>query len=201
MERLRHRRAARSLAAALALTGAVGAGAAMPAQSWRIDETHTLIGFKIDAVGFPTTRGRFTRYNGDIFLDFDRPAKSFTRFTVESDSVDVGSPSYTDFVKSAALLNVTQYPTMSFTSTGVEKIDAHTARVVGNLTLLGVTRPIALTVSVDTEKLAKGPANGRAVAFAATTTIKRSDFGMVFGIPLIDDALEITVKTRALTDE
>jgi polyisoprenoid-binding protein YceI len=192
-------------AAALTLMGAIGAGAAVSAQSWRIDETRTLISFKIDAVGFPTTRGRFTRYTSDVSIDFDRPAKSFTRFTVESDSVDVGSPSYTDFVKSAALLNVAKYPTMSFASTQVEKQDAHTARVTGNLTLLGVTRPAAFTVNVDADRPAKGStngsANGRAVAFSATGIIKRSDFGMIFGIPLIDDALEITVKTRAMTDE
>jgi polyisoprenoid-binding protein YceI len=194
------------LAAALAAV----AGAAVSAQSWRIDETRTSIGFKIDAVGFPTTRGRFTRYTGDISIDFDRPAKSFTRFTVDSDSVDVGSPSYTDFVKSPALLNVAQYPTMSFASTEVEKLDARTARVTGNLTLLGVTRPVALTVSVDAGRPARGLDKGsekgaekgaNAVAFSATATIKRSEFGMIFGIPLIDDALEITVKTRALTDE
>src|SRR5215475_638512 len=95
-----------AVVSALALTAAAGAAAATAAQNWRIDETSTAIGFKIDAVGFPTTRGRFMHYTGDISLDFDRPAKSFTRFTVDSTSVDVGSESYTNFVKSVALLNV-----------------------------------------------------------------------------------------------
>ncbi len=63
--------------------------------------------------------------------------------------------------------------------------------------MLGVTKPIVLTVNVDADPSAKG----RAVAFVATGTITRSEFGMSFGVPLIDDALEITVKTRALTDE
>jgi polyisoprenoid-binding protein YceI len=86
---------------------------------------------------------------------------------------------------------------MSFASTQVEKLDSHTARVTGNLTMLGVTKPVVLTVDVESDPSAKRPA----VAFVATGTIARSDFGMKFGIPLIDDALEITVKTRALTDE
>ena len=86
---------------------------------------------------------------------------------------------------------------MSFASTQVEKVDAHTARVTGNLTLLGVTKPITLTVDVATDPAAKG----RTVAFVTKGRIQRSDFGMMFGIPLIDDALEITVKTRALSDE
>jgi polyisoprenoid-binding protein YceI len=171
--------------------------AATRAQTWRIDEAQTWIGFKIDAVGFPTTHGHFAHYSGKVLIDFDRPAKSYTTFTVESASVDVGSPSFNAFVKSAALLDAERFPTMSFASTQVEKLDAHTARVTGNLTMLGVSKPIILTVNVETDPSAKG----HAVAFEAKGTIVRSDFGMKFGIPLIDDALEITVKTRALTDE
>jgi polyisoprenoid-binding protein YceI len=184
-------------AATLALAAGSMVRAAIPAQSWRIDEEKTAIGFKIDAVGFPTTRGRFTRYSGRILLDFDHPGKSVTSFTVDSDSVELGSKAFNDFVKSAALLNVTRFPTLSFASTQVEKLDPRTARVTGNLTMLGVTKPVALMVTVETEPSGKR----RVVAFAATATLKRSDYGMIFGIPLIDDTLEITVKTRALTDE
>jgi polyisoprenoid-binding protein YceI len=167
------------------------------AQAWQIDEARTTIGFAIGAVGFPTTHGRFTHYRGRLLIDFDQPAKSHTTFTVDATSVEIGSPSFNDFVKSPALLNVERFPTMNFASTLVEKVDGHTARVTGNLTLLGVTKPITLTVEVIT-----GPsARGRAVAFVARGRIQRSDFGMNFGGPLIDDTLEITVKTRALSDE
>jgi polyisoprenoid-binding protein YceI len=185
------------LAAALifALTSG-GALAAMAAQSWRIDETHTSIGFKIDATGFPTTRGRFRHYTGRIAIDLDRPARSSTSFTVDSASIDCGSQSYNDFVKSAALLDVAKFPTLSFASTQVEKLDPRTARITGNLTMLGVTKPIALTVNVEPDPSAKGR-----LAFTATGTIRRSDFGMIFGLPLIDNVIEITVKTRALADE
>jgi polyisoprenoid-binding protein YceI len=86
---------------------------------------------------------------------------------------------------------------LRFNSTQVEKVDARTARITGDLSMLGVTRPITLNVTVDPDPSARG----REVAFLATGTIKRSDYGMVFGIPLIDDALEITVRTRALTNE
>src|SRR5437588_4537437 len=182
-------RLAAALIFALACGGAL---AALAAQSWRIDETHTSISFTIDATGFPTTRGQFRHYTGRIAIDLDRPGRSSTSFTVESASVDVGSQSYNDFVKSAVLLHVAKFPTLSFASTQVEKLDARTARVSGNLTMLGVTKPIALDVNVEPEPSAKG----RPVAFSATGTIRRSDFGMIFGLPLIDDAIEITVKTR-----
>jgi polyisoprenoid-binding protein YceI len=180
----------------LVLLWSTGTHSGTPAQSWRIDEMHTSIGFKIDAVGFPTTRGRFAHYTGRILIDFEHPAKSFTGFTVDSASVDLGSQPFNDFVKGPALLNTDKFPTLSFASTQVEKLDARTARVTGNLTMLGVTKPIILLVSVHADPSTKG----RVVAFVATGTITRSEFGMIFGIPLIDDALEITVKTRALTD-
>jgi polyisoprenoid-binding protein YceI len=185
-----------ALAALVVLYGA-GTRAATPVQAWRIDEAHTSIVFKIEAVGFPTTQGRFNRYSGQILIDFAHPAKSHTRFTVDSASVDVGSQPFNDFVKSAALLDVANHPTLSFDSTQVEKVDPRTARVTGNLMMLGVSRPIRLMVNVDSDSSAKG----RAVAFQAKGTVTRSEFGMKFGIPLIDDALELTVKTRALTDE
>lgn len=169
--------------------------AATPAQAWRIDEAHTSIGFKIDALGFPTTHGYFNRYSGRILIDFEHPAKSFTSFTVDSASVDLGSQYFNDFVKSRVLLNVENFPTLSFTSIQAEKVDPRTARVTGNLTMLGVSKSITLTVRVDPDPTA----NGR-VALVATGTIRRSDFGMIFGIPVIDDALEITVKTRALAN-
>src|SRR5271163_4889131 len=170
---------------ALALFCCTSVQAATRVQSWRIDEAQTWIGFKIDAVGFPTTHGHFAHYSCQVLIDFDRPAKSYTTFTVESASVDVGSSSFNEFVKSAVLLDAERFPTMSFASTQVEKLDAHTARVIGNLTMLGVSKPLTLTVNVETDPSAKG----RAVAFVAKGTIARSDFGMKFGIPLIDDAL------------
>jgi polyisoprenoid-binding protein YceI len=187
------------LVVALMLTLTCGAGvrAATSGQSWRIDETHTSIDFKINAAGFPTTHGRFTHYTGRILIDLERPAKSFTSFTVDSGSVDVGSQTFNDVVKSAVLLDVARFPTLSFSSTQVEKLDPRTARVTGNLTMLGVTKPITLIVNVEAGSSAKG----HTFAFSATGTLKRSEFGMNFGAPVIDDALEITVKTRALTDE
>ena len=170
---------------------------ATAAQGWQIDEAHTSISFKIDAVGFPTTHGHFKHYTGSILLDLERPAKSYTSFSVEAASVDLGSKSFDDFVKSAALLNVDKYPTMSFASTLIEKLDPHTARVTGNLTMIGVTKPLVLAVNVETD----GAGKSRMVSLLATGKITRSDFGMIFGIPIIDDTLEITVKTRALGNE
>ena len=108
---------------ALVLLPFASPGGATAAQGWRIDEAHTWIGFKVDAVGFPTTRGHFNHYSGKVLIDFDRPAKSFTSFTVDATSVDLGAQAFNDFVKSSPLLNAEKYPTLSFVSTLVEKLE------------------------------------------------------------------------------
>jgi polyisoprenoid-binding protein YceI len=196
---LRHARILRVTIAlsTIAFLNYTGARPSRAAKGWGIDETHTSIGFKINAIGFPTTQGHFNHYSGRIFIDVEHPSKSFTSFTVDSTSVDLGSKPFNDFVKSTTLLNAEKFPTLSFTSTNVEKVDPRTARVIGNLTMLGVTKQIALTVKIDADSTTLG----RAFVFVATGTINRSEFGMVSGLPIIDDALEITVKTRALSDE
>jgi polyisoprenoid-binding protein YceI len=107
------------------------------AAAWRIDPARTAIGFSIDATGFPRTEGRFRRFEGRISVDFDHPDRSKVAFHVQSQSVDVGSASFSDYVRSAAFLDSAGHPSIDFVSASVEKINDHAVRVTGNLTLLG----------------------------------------------------------------
>ena len=73
---------------------------------WRIDPARTTIAFAIDAVGFPRTEGRFGRFEGRIFVDLDHPDRSSVVFHVQAQSVDVGSASFSDYLRSAAFLEL-----------------------------------------------------------------------------------------------
>lgn len=108
-------------------------------------------------------------------------------------SVDVNSASMNDYLRSEVFFNVTRFPDMRFVSTSVEKRDENHARVTGDLTMLGVTRPISLDVEVA-RKLA---GTNQRVGFKATGVINRLDFGMNSGYPLISDAIHLTVTTDA----
>lgn len=168
-----------------------GSSEAIGARSvWTVDPAHTHIGFVIDAAGWPQTHGRFTRFQGKIALDFDNPHASSVSFRVAANSVDAGSSSLDDYLRGNQFFNVASYPYISFVSTRVEKIDARHARVTGNLTLLGVTRPISLGVEVDRRA-------GQRVALRATGTIDRSAFGMTSGFPVISDSVNLIVTTEA----
>jgi len=179
----------------LALLGMVGAGAGtdpVRAADIRIDPARTHIRFSIDAVGWPTTRGEFRRFDGRLAIDTARPAASRVEFTVQSASVDVGSSGLNDYIRSDVFFDAAKFPTLRFVSTGVRRTGQNTAHVDGDMTILGVTRPVAFDVTVENR--------ARASAFRAELVIRRSEYGMNSGIPLIDDAVKVEVATETAPD-
>jgi polyisoprenoid-binding protein YceI len=170
--------------------------ATIPAEarsSWKIDPSQTHVRFWVDAIGWPRTAGEFKSFEGRIDIDFDRPSRSRVDFRVAAKSVDVNSATMDDYLRSEVFFNVARFPDMRFVSTSVEKRDEHLARVTGDLTMLGVTRPVSLDVEVA-RRLA---GTNQRVGFKATGTINRLDFGMNSGYPLISDAIHLTVTTEA----
>jgi polyisoprenoid-binding protein YceI len=161
--------------------------------NWRIDPARTHIAFAIDAVGYPRTQGQFRQFTGRISVDLQDPEKSSVAFHVQSQSVDVGSPSFDDYLRSAAFLDSAHFPSIDFVSKSVEKVSDHTVRVTGELTLLGVTRPLSVDVSVERD--ASG-GRGR-LAFQAKTSIDRLEFGMNSGFPLVARTVELVISSEA----
>ena len=166
---------------------------AVAATNWRIDPARTHIAFAIDAIGYPRTHGQFRQFVGRISVDFAHPDKSSVSFHVQSRSVDVGSTSFDDYLRSDAFLNSMRFPSIDFVSNSVSKVDDHTVRVNGELTLLGVTRP--LTVDVAVEREAGG---GQRLAFLAKTNINRLEFGMNTGFPLVSRDVELVISSAAV---
>jgi polyisoprenoid-binding protein YceI len=185
---------ARILCAILAL--GVLAQTPMPAfaaANWRIDPGRTHIAFAIDAVGYPRTHGQFRQFAGRISVDLDHPDRSSVAFHVQSQSVDVGSPSFDDYMRSVAFLDAAHYPSIDFVSKSVEKLGDHTVRVTGDLTLLGVTRPLSVDVEVQREV-----GGGDRLDFLAKTSIDRLAFGMNSGFPLVSREVELVISSEAV---
>lgn len=179
------------VAAALTL-GALAQARALAGTNWRIDPGRTHIAFAIDAVGYPRTHGQFRQFDGRISIDFAHPDKSSVAFHVRSQSVDVGSQSFDDYLRSVAFLDCAQHPSIDFVSKSVEKVDDRTVRVTGDLTLLGVTRPLTVNVAVQREA-----SDGR-LAFLAKTDIDRLEFGMNSGFPLVSRDVELIISSAAV---
>jgi polyisoprenoid-binding protein YceI len=166
---------------------------AFAAANWRIDPGRTHIAFAIDAVGYPRTHGQFRQFAGRISVDLDHPDRSSVAFHVQSQSVDVGSPSFDDYMRSVAFLDAAHYPSIDFVSKSVEKLGDHTVRVTGDLTLLGVTRPLSVDVEVQREA-----GGGDRLDFLAKTSIDRLAFGMNSGFPLVSREVELVISSEAV---
>ncbi len=182
--------------ALLTLALIAATAAAQAKSSWKIDPSQTHVGFWVDAIGWPRTAGEFKSFEGRIEIDFDRPSRSRVDFTVAAKSVDANSAALDDYLRSEAFLNVANFPDMRFISTSVEKRDEQHATVTGELTLLGVTRPI----SMDVEVARKLAGSKQRAGFTATGIINRLDFGMNTGYPLISEAIHLTVTTEAFAE-
>ncbi|MGO9769898.1 MAG: YceI family protein [Roseiarcus sp.] len=187
------RRRGAALAVGLALGALAPSAPSRSAANWAIDPSRTRIAFTVDAVAYPTTHGEFHKFRGDIAVDIEHPSRSRVSFHVEAASVDVGSASFSDYVRSVAFLDAPRFPSIDFASTAVQKLDERHVRVTGDLTLLGVTRP--LSVDVDVERRAEG-AHTR-LEFTAKATIDRLAFGMNSGFPVISRDVDLEISSEA----
>jgi polyisoprenoid-binding protein YceI len=176
--------------AALAL-GVLAQTPVVAAANWRIDPARTHIAFAIDAVGYPRTHGQFRKFTGRIAVDSEHPDKSSVSFHVQSQSVDAGSASFDDYLRSDAFLNAARFPSIDFVSSSVAKVDDHTVRVTGELTLLGVTHPLSVDVEVQREEAGR-------LAFLAKTNIDRLEFGMNTGFPLVARDVQLVISSGAI---
>jgi polyisoprenoid-binding protein YceI len=185
----------RSLLAAAALAVSLSAPA-FAAAPWTIDNSHTTITFTVDHFGYSTVHGFFREFAGELNFDPEAPESSKVAFTIQADSLDTLFAKRDEHLKSADFLDVAKFPTITFQSTGVDVIDDDAARVTGDLTIKGVTKPVVLDVELN--KLAPSPMTQAPTAgFTATTVIKRSDFGVSTYVPAVGDELTVRIDAES----
>ena len=162
------------ISSALALTTV--ASAALPNQ-WQLDDSHTRVGFSVNHLGFSTTMGHFNDVKGVVNYDVKAPSKTNISFTIATDSIDTNWDARDEHLKKAEFFNVTKYPTMTFKSTSVKFINPQQAKVTGDFTMLGQTKPLTLDVTLN--KIANSPLTKEPViGFRATGNIDRAAYGM-----------------------
>ena len=162
------------ISSALALTTV--AGAALPNQ-WQLDDSHTRVGFSVNHLGFSTTMGHFNDVEGVVNYDVKAPSKTNMSFTIATDSIDTNWDARDEHLKKAEFFNVAKYPTMTFKSTSVKFINPQQAKVTGDFTMLGQTKPLTLDVTLN--KIANSPLTKEPViGFRATGNIDRAAYGM-----------------------
>jgi len=184
-----------ALAAALLATSLSTPAVAAP-QSYQFDKAHTNILFFIDHLGFSKMAGEFRRFDGVLHFDPTDPAASSVTVSIEVASVATDVAKLDEHLRKPDFFNAETFPTMTFTSTSVVAAGEGQLQVAGNLTLLGVTKPVTLDVMINKagpHPFTKAPAAG----FSAVATLKRSDFGMNFMQGMLGDEVAIRIETEA----
>ena len=167
---------AKALLISSALAVTTMASAALPSQ-WQLDDSHTRVGFSVNHLGFSTTMGRFNDMQGMVNYDIKDPSKTKLSFTIATDSIDTNWDARDTHLKTDEFFNVAKYPTMTFKSTKVSFINPQQAKVTGDFTMLGQTKPLTLDVTLN--KIANSPLTKEPViGFRATGNIDRAAYGM-----------------------
>lgn len=181
----------------LALVVAPFEGAFAQAVTYRIDPVHSFIIFRVKHMNTAYAYGRFNSFSGTIVVDEKNPANSSVEFEIDASSVDTGNRDRDDHLRGPDFFNVRQYPKITFKSTSVRRINDNTYEVKGNLTMRGVTRP--LTVRVTYVGKGRNPRGQEIIGFETTFTIKRSQFGVNYGLNGgLSDDVRVTVAVEAV---
>lgn len=185
----------RTLFAVLLLTLAAALPAKADVQTYQFDKTHTQILFFVEHMGFSHSNGKFLKFDGDFKFDPANPTTGSTTVTIDTNSLNMDDGTWEEHLKAEKMFDVAQYPAMTFKSTKIDLVDAAHARMTGDLTLKGVTRPVTLDVTMN--KCGEHPfTKKQTCGFDAVGTIKRSDFNMSESIPMVGDEVKIQITVE-----
>lgn len=164
---------------------------------YEIDTVHSAVIFRAKHMGVTYNYGRFNEFSGDITLDESNNSNSSVELQVKTESVDTANGKRDQHLRSPDFFNAKQFPLMSFKSTKVSQKTGqeNMLEVTGDLELHGVKKSI--TVDVEKTGQANDPKGGELVGFLTTFTIKRSEYGMTYGLQGVGDEIQITVSIEA----
>ncbi|MBD3787365.1 MAG: polyisoprenoid-binding protein [Sphingomonadales bacterium] len=180
---------------------AFGATAALAAsETYTLDPSHSQIVFSYNHLGFSTTTGMFSGFEGTIQFDAEDPAASSVEVAFPTASLITGWDERNAHFLTGDFFDAEAAPEISFKSTAIEVTGETTGKITGDLTINGVTKPIVLDATMTQmgeHPMAKKPW----VGFNATTTVIRSDFDMGQFAPYVSDEVAVTISIEAMKAE
>ena len=162
------------------------------AGTYKTDGAHTQVAFTVNHLGFTDYRGLVADAKGELVLDPKNPSAATVSIEIPLSNIATTSAGLTKHLHAADFFDSAKYPTATFRSTKVV-VDGQTAKITGDLTLRGVTKPVTL----DARLTGAGPnpmSKAPTVGFHAAATINRSDFGMTYAIPGVSDAVDLQIE-------
>ena len=183
------------LAAAIALATSAASAFAAP-ESFNVDSTHSFPRFSYSHLGYSIQMSRFDKTTGIVTLD--KAAKTAAvDIVIDTKSVSTGSTTFNEHIQGEDFLDTAKYPTATFKSTKVIFEGDKPAKIEGNLTLKGITKPVTLTVT-SFHTMPHPMLKKDAIGANATTKVKRTDFNMGKNAPYVGDEVTIDIALEAI---
>lgn len=170
------------------LLGCFPLGVEAETARWDIDLDHSVIEFRVAHMVVSKTSGRFLNYRGFVELDADAKTWKAIEATINADSINTNHEKRDQHLRSADFLDVKQFPTITYKMKNYQK-EGDTYKVVGNLTLRGVTKEVSLIGTFN--GVAKDPWGNTRAGFTAEGTLNRKDFGMIWNKALDNGGLVV----------
>ncbi|AMK17776.1 MULTISPECIES: YceI family protein [Sphingobium] len=162
--------------------------------TYQIDPGHTQIVFAYDHMGFSNNVGVISESTGTLTLDPKNVAAAKVSVDVPIANIRTGVAKLDEHLMKADFFDVAKFPKATFVSTSVKADGPTGAEITGNLTIKGITKPVTLDAEFYGAGKAPAMAGGKEnVGFVATGAVKRSDFNMGYGVPMVGDAIELKI--------
>ena len=172
------------------------------AGTWKLDETHTTLGFSARHAMVAKVRGRFNDFEGSFTIDADSPENSTANVTIKTASIDTRNEDRDTHLKSPDFLDVEKNPEVTFTSTSIKHTSGNDFVVGGDLTINGVSRNVEVELTyVGTSQ---DPWGGTRIGFEGGTELSRKDFGLTWNVALetggvlVGDKIKLDIDVEAV---
>lgn len=183
--------------ALLAAAFALGASSAFAAEKYVLDSSHSQVVFNYDHLGYSTTYGMFSGFEGEIMFDADAPANSSVSVSMPVMSMFTGWEQREAHFMSGDFFGAEEGDLVTFTSTAIEVTGENTALITGDLTMNDVTKSVTLDAKLN--KVGDHPMAGKPwMGFDATTTLTRSDFNLGAFAPAVSDEVNVMISVEAM---
>jgi polyisoprenoid-binding protein YceI len=184
----------------LLATGAAAlAMAATPvfAADYTIDDTHTQANFRVNHMGYSTMWGRFNEESGTVSFDPANPGDASVNIVIDAASIDTNHGDRDDHLRSPDFFNTAEFPEITFDSTSVEVTGENTAKITGDLTILGVTKSVTLDAVYNGMGNYPWDDTTEVVGFDVSGVVDRTEFGMMYGVGGVGTDIKIDIELEA----
>jgi polyisoprenoid-binding protein YceI len=173
----------------------------IPTGTWKVDKAHTRVGFAVKQMGVATVRGEFREFDGALEIGEDL-ADTRAYGQVDAASVDTNQARRDEHLRSPHFLSAESHPELTFRSQAIEPVDEDTFRVIGDLSINGVTNEVELTAELGGIEI--GPEGDERIGLEVTGQVSRKAFAMKFaaalGSAVVADKVEIVIDVAAVKE-